>query len=78
MKSKLLRAQAKITQDQASKTALTKVPNGTIKSAQLVKQHRKLVWLVEISTPKSKKITIVAVSAVNSRTNDDVLFQSIR
>jgi len=58
-----LKAQAKITQAAAEKTALAKVPGGKIKSAELEKEHGKLIWSFDISTPKSKNITEVQVDA---------------
>jgi uncharacterized membrane protein YkoI len=58
-----LQAQAKITKATAEKTALAKVPNGTIKSGELEKEHGKLVWSFDISTPHSKNITEVQVDA---------------
>lgn len=61
--SAALKAQAKITQEDAAKTALAKVPGGKIKSAELEKEHGKLVWSFDISMPKSKNITEVQVDA---------------
>jgi len=58
-----LKAQAKITQEEAGKTALAKVPNGKIKSAELEKENGKLVWSFDISMPKSKNITEIQVDA---------------
>ena len=58
-----LKAQAKITQEEASKTALAKVPGGKIKSSELEKENGKLVWSFDISMPKSKNITEVQVDA---------------
>ena len=58
-----LKAQAKVTQEEAAKTALAKVPNGKIESAELEKEHGKLVWSFDISMPKSKNITEVQVDA---------------
>jgi uncharacterized membrane protein YkoI len=58
-----LKAQAKITQKEATKTALTKVPNGKIESAELEKEHGKLIWSFDISMPNSKNITEVQVDA---------------
>jgi uncharacterized membrane protein YkoI len=59
----LLQAQARITKAEAEKTALAKVPNGTIKSGELEKEHGKLVWSFDVSTPHSKNITEVQVDA---------------
>ncbi len=58
-----LKAQAKITLEEASKTALEKVPGGKIKSSELEKERGKLVWSFDISMPKSKNITEVQVDA---------------
>ena len=58
-----LKAQAKVTQEEATKTALAKVPNGTIKSAEIEKENGKLVWSFDISTAKSKNITEILVDA---------------
>ena len=61
-KSKL-EAKAKISQEEAQKIALAKVPNGTVKSAELEKEHGKLVWSFDITTPDSQDITEVLVNA---------------
>jgi predicted negative regulator of RcsB-dependent stress response len=58
-----LKAQAKITQAEAEKTALAKVPGGKIKAAELEKEHGKLIWSFDISMPKSKNITEIQVDA---------------
>jgi uncharacterized membrane protein YkoI len=58
-----LQAQARITKAEAEKTALAKVPNGKIESGELEKEHGKLVWSFDISTPHSKNITEMQVDA---------------
>jgi len=58
-----LKTQAKITQAEAEKTALAKVPNGKIKAAELEKERGKLIWSFDISMPKSKNITEIQVDA---------------
>ena len=58
-----LKAQATISQVEAAKTALAKVPKGKIKTAELEKENGKLVWSFDISMPKSKNITEVQVNA---------------
>lgn len=55
--------QATVTKEAATKTALTKVPNGTVKESELEMEHGKLVWSFDISTPNSKNITEVQVDA---------------
>ena len=62
-----LKTQAKITQAEAEKTALAKVPNGKIKAAELEKEHGKLIWSFDISTPGTKDITEVNVDAVTGQ-----------
>ena len=59
-----LMKQVKISKAVAAKTALTKVPNGTIKSSELEKEHGALVWSFDIAIPKSKNIHEVQVNAV--------------
>ena len=59
-----LMAQAKVSKDDAQKTALAKVPNGTIKEGELEKEKGKLIWSFDITTPDSKDITEVAVDAI--------------
>ena len=58
-----LKAQAKITQAEAEKSALAKVPDGKIKAAELEKEHGKLIWSFDIFMPKSKNITEIQVDA---------------
>jgi len=58
-----LRAQAKITQAEAEKTVLAKVPDGKVKAAELEKERGKLIWSFDISIPKSKNITEIQVDA---------------
>jgi len=58
-----LAAQAKVSKDDAEKTALAKVPNGTIKEAEIEKEHGKLIWSFDVATPDTKDITEVNVDA---------------
>src|SRR5437588_4686150 len=60
-----LKTQAKITQAEAEKAALAKVPNGKIKAAELEKEHGKLIWSFDISMPKSKNIIEIQVDATS-------------
>jgi uncharacterized membrane protein YkoI len=59
-----LMAEAKVSKDDAEKTALAKVPNGTIKESELEKEHGKLQWSFDVATPDSKDITEVNVDAM--------------
>ncbi len=62
-KSAKLEASAKISRAEAERTALAKVPGGTIKEGELEKEKGKLLWSFDISTPGTKDITEVQVDA---------------
>lgn len=59
-----LQSEAKITMDQAREIALKKAP-GDVKSAELEKEHGKIVYSFDIQQPNEKKITEVQVSAID-------------
>lgn len=56
--------EAKVSKEQAENTALAKVPGGTIKEGELEKEHGKLIWSFDISTPNSTDIKEVQVDAI--------------
>ena len=60
-----LRSQAKVSQADAEKTALAKVPGGSIKETELEKEKGKLIWSIELGTPGTKEITEVNVDALS-------------
>jgi uncharacterized membrane protein YkoI len=62
-----LQSQAKVTEADARTTALAKVPGGTVSSAELEKEHGKLVWSFDIATAKTKNVTEVQVDAVTGK-----------
>lgn len=62
-----LKSHAKVTQEAAAKTALAKVKSGKIKSAELEREHGKLVWSFDISMPKTRNITEIQVDAVTGK-----------
>lgn len=59
-----LMAEAKVSKDDAQKTALAKVANGTVKEAEIEKEHGKLIWSFDVTTPDTKDITEVNVDAM--------------
>jgi uncharacterized membrane protein YkoI len=61
--TKLL-AEAKVSRDDAGKTALANVPDGTIKESELEKEHDRLIWSFDVATPDAKDITEVNVDAI--------------
>jgi uncharacterized membrane protein YkoI len=59
-----LMAAAKVSKETAQQTALAKVPNGTVKAAEIEKEKGKLQWSFDVATPDSKDITEVNVDAM--------------
>jgi uncharacterized membrane protein YkoI len=59
-----LQAEAKVSKADAEKSALAKVPGGTIKDGELEKEKGKLIWSFDIAMPGTKDITEVAVDAI--------------
>jgi uncharacterized membrane protein YkoI len=59
-----LMAEAKISKADAQATALAQVPNGTVKEGELEKEHGKLIWSFDISTPGTTDIMEVNVDAM--------------
>jgi hypothetical protein len=59
-----LEAKAKITEAEATKIALGKVPKGKVKEAELEQENGKLIWSFDIKTKGSKDITEVHVDAI--------------
>jgi uncharacterized membrane protein YkoI len=59
-----LMSEAKISKEAAEQTALAKVPSGTIKESELEKEHGKLQWSFDVTTPGTSDITEVNVDAI--------------
>jgi uncharacterized membrane protein YkoI len=57
-------AQAKVSRADAEKTALAKVPAGTIKEGELEKEKGKLLWSFDIAVPGTTDIREVGVDAM--------------
>ena len=62
-----LKSQAKIAEDAAAKTALAKVPKGTIASVELEKEKGKLIYSYDITVPGKKGVEEVHVDAVTGK-----------
>jgi uncharacterized membrane protein YkoI len=67
-----LMAEAKVSKDDAQKTAQAKVPNGTVKEGELEKEKGKLIWSFGFTIPDSKDIKEVNVNAVTGDVVGDV------
>jgi len=59
-----LQAEAKVTEADARATALTKVPDGKIKEAELEREKGKLIWSFDIAKPNAEGISEVNVDAI--------------
>ena len=62
-----LAREARITKEQAQATALKRAP-GNVESAELEREHKRLVWSFDIRNSKGT-ITEVQVSAITGREN---------
>ena len=62
-----LKAEAKISEEAATKTALESVPTGQIKESELEKEHGKIVWSFDIALSKTKDIAEVQVDAKSGK-----------
>ncbi len=58
-----LKTEAKISHEAASRTALAKVPGGSIQSSELEREHGMLIWSFDIARPTTRNITEVQVDA---------------
>jgi Peptidase propeptide and YPEB domain len=58
-----LRKQTRLTEPQAQRVALRRVPDGRIQSAELEQEHGRLVWSFDIVRARSKDITEIQVDA---------------
>jgi hypothetical protein len=56
-------AHVQITQAQAEKTALAKVPGGKVTAAKLAPENGEMIWSIDIITPLTKKVVAVEVDA---------------
>jgi uncharacterized membrane protein YkoI len=60
-----LQKEAKITEETARATALKEVPNGTVKSSELEREHGKLIYSFDINVPGKSGIEEINVNAID-------------
>ena len=60
-----LQKEAKISEATARATALKEVPNGTVKSSELEREHGKLIYSYDITVPGKTGIDEVNVNAID-------------
>lgn len=64
---KKMMAQAKVSEAAARSTALTQVPQGEVTSAELEREHGKLIWSFDIKQPDTPDIREIQVSAITGK-----------
>jgi Peptidase propeptide and YPEB domain len=62
-----LKSQARIASDSAMKIALARVPGGTIKEAEVEKEHGRVVYSFDIVEPKKSGVEEVLVDAKSGK-----------
>jgi uncharacterized membrane protein YkoI len=60
-----LQKEAKISEATARATALATIPNGTVKSSELEREHGKLIYSIDITVPGKTGIEEVNVNAID-------------
>jgi uncharacterized membrane protein YkoI len=62
-----LQAQTRISQEQATRAALARVPHGKVKSAELEREHGKLVWSFDLARGDKNGMTEIQVDAITGK-----------
>ena len=62
-----LTAEAKLTEGQAREAALKMAPGGTVTSAELEREHGRLIWSFDIARPTVKGVTEIQVDAKSGK-----------
>ena len=62
-----LESGAKVTEAKAQAIALTKVPNGTVRSSELGTEHGQPIWSFDIAQPSVRGVTEVYVDAKSGK-----------
>jgi uncharacterized membrane protein YkoI len=62
-----LASKTKVTEEAAAKTALAKVPNGSIESVELEREKGKLLYSYDIKVPGKKGVQEVHVDAMTGK-----------
>lgn len=62
-----LLSQAKISQEQATRTALTRQPNSTVRSVELEREHGKLVWSLDLAEAGKSGVSEIQIDALTGK-----------
>jgi uncharacterized membrane protein YkoI len=59
--------EAKVSKAVATRTALSRVPGAQVKSAEIEREHGRLIWSFDLAQPGKTGITEVQVSAITGK-----------
>lgn len=62
-----LQTQARVSESAARAIALAQVPHAIVRSAELERENKHLVWSYDLQTPGSKGVTEVQVDAITGK-----------
>jgi DNA-directed RNA polymerase alpha subunit len=62
-----LEGQAKVSQEQATRTAQARVPNSKVKSAELERENGRLVWSFDLAREGKPGVTEIQVDAMTGK-----------
>lgn len=62
-----LQTQAKVSKEQATKTALSRVPDAKVESSELEREHGKLIWSFDLARNGKPGVTEVQVDAMTGK-----------
>ena len=65
--AKTVETKTGLSQADAEKIALSKVPGGVIETAKLETENRKQIWSVDVKMPKTKNITEIHINALTGK-----------
>lgn len=58
-----VKAPATVTREQATQTALARAPGATVRTAELEREHGRLIWSFDLSHPGRSGVTEIQVDA---------------
>lgn len=62
-----LMKEAKVSKAEATSTALSRVPNASVKSAEIEREHGRLIWSFDLAQAGKSGITEIQVSAITGK-----------
>jgi uncharacterized membrane protein YkoI len=62
-----LMTQAKVGKDAATRTALSRVPGAQVRSAEIEREHGRLIWSFDLAQAGNAGVTEIQVSAITGK-----------